>query len=96
MCGHGNSKLWTNDAGVDVEEIINQNINRISEWAKTSFVKFNPMKTEALNFTRKLNTTDQSLKMDNKNVTHCKHLGLVLERDGKWKEQMDEMTTRAM
>ena len=53
---------------------------------KTWLAKFSPTKTEAVNFTRKKNTTDSSLLMDNtsvKNVRQHKHLGLVLEKEGK-------------
>ena len=32
---------------------MNNNIENISEWAKDWFIKFNPAKTEALNFSRK-------------------------------------------
>ena len=39
------------------------------------------------------------LQMDNtpvKNVRQHKPLGLVMEKEGKWKEHVEEMTTRAM
>ena len=31
-----------------------------------------------------------------KNMRQHKHLELVLEKEGKWKEHVEEMTTRAM
>ena len=67
---------------------MNNNIKKISKWAKDWFIKFNPAKTEVLNFSKKRLTTDPLLTMDDIEIQNVKkhthlHVGLILEKDGR-------------
>jgi hypothetical protein len=75
------------------------NLDRITEWAKTWFVTFNGKKTVDLVFTRKREQYNFPITMantliDNTTTSH-KHLGITLQRDGKWRKHTLEITTKA-
>jgi hypothetical protein len=75
-----------------------ENLNKMLVWAKQWYVKFNPAKTDCVTFTRKRNHIPPRILMDNiavKTSDSHKHLGLILQCDGKWGEQMDEMISKA-
>ena len=68
-------------------EILNRDLQRITEWAKKWKVLFNPIKTKLVNFTRKLNPIFEQLLLGGEilsdSKTH-KHLGITLQSDCKW------------
>ena len=68
-------------------ELLNGDLKRIAEWAKKWKVTFNPIKTELVNFSRKLHPQYEPLHFDENELipsTSHKHLGLTLQSDGKW------------
>ena len=71
-------------------DILNRDLERISDWADRWKVKFNTGKTDVVNFYRGQHTSHQLL-FGNTNLeetTHHKHLGLILQTDGKWTEHL--------
>jgi hypothetical protein len=75
-----------------------ENLNKLLQWAMKWDVKFNPAKTDCVTFTRKRNHIPPVVLMD-ATVVKCsnshKHLGLILQSDGKWGEQIEEVTSKA-
>ena len=67
--------------------ILNEDMRHIAEWAAKWKVKFNSIKTDLVNFCRKVNPVYEPLSfggtiLDN-SETH-KHLGITLQSDCKW------------
>ena len=73
------------DNPVTAAECLNSDLNKLSRWAATWLVTFNPSKTEALLFSRKLNKPQHSpLFMQNHQISEVeshKHLGLYFSND---------------
>jgi hypothetical protein len=70
----------------------------LTDWAHRWFVKFNPAKSENLTITRKRQQNNPDITMNNvpiTNVEEHKHLGLNLQKDGKWASHVAETTARA-
>ena len=69
-------------------ETLNADLEKITEWAKTWLVKFNPAKTGSLLISRKImQPVHPPLHMINqqiKEVKNHKHLGLYFSNDGSW------------
>ncbi|MEW8513156.1 MAG: hypothetical protein AB2608_20155, partial [Candidatus Thiodiazotropha sp.] len=69
-------------------ELLNSDIDKILKWAKRWLVTFNPIKTETLLISRKLNRPfHPSLFMDNQQITEVevhKHLGVFFSYDCTW------------
>ena len=74
-------------------ELLNIDINKIMTWAKKWLVTFNPVKTESLLITRKLNRPiHPPLFMENQQITETdshKHLGIYLSNDCIWHKHID-------
>ena len=69
----------------------------VSTWSKQWGVSFNQTKTEAILFSNQ-NVQNPSLLFDNVNITFVhnhKHLGLTLNKHGKWKDQITNITKSA-
>ena len=87
-------------SGKDTTEIadkLNKALSDISVWAKQWFVTFNPTKTESVTFSRTKSNNNTPLVMDNtriKDVEEHKHLGLILQSNGKWKSHIDAIITK--
>ena len=80
-------------------ELLNLDLEKIIEWAKTWLVTFNPLKTEALLISRKLiKPYHSSLHMDNQIIdevdTH-KHIGIYLSSDCSWHKHIDYVKEKA-
>ena len=73
------------DNPITAANCLNTDLNKISRWAETWLVTFNPTKTEALLFSRKLNKPQHPpLLMQNHQIAEVntrKHLGLYLSND---------------
>jgi hypothetical protein len=76
---------------------LEDNIERLTEWAERWNMQFNPTKTEQLNISRKKNhipieirTTEGNIEI----VKSHKHLGVVLQKDGKWTEHIEYVVNR--
>ena len=80
-------------------ELLNLDINKIMTWAKKWLVTFNPVKTESLLITRKLNRPiHPPLFMENQQITEIdshKHLGIYLSSDCTWHKHIDFVKEKA-
>ena len=78
---------------------LNFDLDRITRWAATWLVTFNPSKTEALLLSRKLNTIHHPpLYMENvqiQEVKSHKHLGLYLSSDCSWHQHINYIKDKA-
>ena len=85
------------DAQTAATHLINS-LEQVQRWATSWFVKFNPTKSESLTITRKRQPQILDVMLNNTTVTNVeshKHLGLTLQKDGKWTEHIREITSRA-
>ena len=67
------------------------------DWADKWFITFNPQKTESLTFTRKRNPNIPHIMMAGvkvKEVEEHKHLGLILQKDGRWSAQIKDCISK--
>ena len=72
---------------INAGQKLQEDIHKIELWATRWFVSFNPSKTESLIFSRKRRKIEPHLKMGNtqiSEVNHHKHLGVTLQKDGRW------------
>ena len=80
-------------------ELLNLDINKIMTWAKKWLVTFNPVKTESLLITHKLNRPiHPPLLMENQQITETdshKHLGIYLSSDCTWHKHIDFVKEKA-
>ena len=78
---------------------LNIDLQKISQWATTWLVSFNPTKTEAMLFSRKLNRPHHPpIFMQNHQITEVdshKHLGLYLSNDCTWHKHINYITEKA-
>ena len=78
---------------------INADLGRISNWASTWLVTFNPSKTEILLISRKLNKSlHPPLFMQNHQISEVdshKHLGLYFSNDCTWHQHINHITVKA-
>ena len=87
------------DNPVTAAECLNSDLNKLSRWAATWLVTFNPSKTEALLFSRKLNKPQHSpLFMQNHQISEVeshKHLGLYFSNDCTWHKHINYIKEKA-
>ena len=73
-------------------ETLNADLEKVSAWAKTWLVSFNPLKTESLIITRKIHKPiHPPICMQNQQVqevTLHKHLGLYISNDCSWHDHI--------
>ena len=77
---------------------LNRDLNRISAWANTWLVTFNPDKTESLLITLKHNTNPSPLFLNNhqlKIVDSHKHLGITFNSTLSWNDHIDNIVSKA-
>ena len=78
---------------------LNTDLDRISQWAATWLVSFNPSKTESLLVSRKINKHHHPpLFMKDCQITEVeshKHLGLYLSNDCTWHEHINYIKEKA-
>ena len=78
---------------VEIERILNQDLSKLSTWAKIWLVLFNPIKTEVMITSNIYFDYDIRLVMDEtikKIVETHKHLGIVLASNNKWSSHIDK------
>ncbi|MES9883011.1 MAG: reverse transcriptase family protein [Sedimenticola sp.] len=104
---HSSIRLFADDTSlyliVDTPEItsdiINNDLETITNWSKKWLVTFNPNKTETLLISRKRNQLlHPPIVMNNVLVTDVnshKHLGLYLNKEGTWHQHIDYITGKA-
>ena len=83
----------------DAANCLNTDFDKISRWAATWLVSFNPAKTESLLISRKLNRPQHpALSMHNHQiieVDHHKHLGVYLSNDCTWHHHINYIKEKA-
>ena len=95
-------KIYADDVSLFVQyensaeaaDSLQEDIMKCEAWAKIWMVKFNPQKTESLLLSRKRESDLPELIMENTVITEVKehkHLGLTLQKNGKWTQQVREM-----
>ncbi|MEW8547864.1 MAG: reverse transcriptase family protein, partial [Candidatus Thiodiazotropha sp.] len=87
------------DDPITAADCLNMDLDRISGWAATWLVSFNPSKTESLLVSRKLiKPHHPTLYMQNHQITEVdchKHLGLYLSNDCTWHQHINHITEKA-
>ena len=80
-------------------EVLNSDIHKISTWAKKWLVTFNPLKTESLIISRKVNKPNHPyIYMENNQITEVnshKHLGIFLSSDCSWHTHIEYIKVKA-
>ena len=80
-------------------ETLNADLEKVSAWAKTWLVSFNPLKTESLIITREIHKTiHPPILMQNQQiqeVTSHKHLGLYISNDCSWHDHITYIKDKA-
>ena len=83
----------------DAANCLNTDLDKISRWAATWLVSFNPAKTEPLLISRKLNRPQHpALSMQNHQiieVDHHKHLGVYFSNDCTWHHHINYIKEKA-
>ena len=85
---------------ISAAQLLNSDLEKVAKWALDWLVTFNPIKTEALLISRKLQTFNHPpLFMLNQQImevdTH-KHLGIYLSNDGSWHKQISYIKEKAL
>ena len=81
-------------------EILNADLEKIAKWAEAWLVKFNPLKTETLLISRKINkpvhTSLIMLGQQIKEVEVHKHLGIYFSNYGSWHKHIDYIKEKSL
>ena len=87
------------DDPITAANCINTDLDKISRWAATWLVSFNPAKTESLLISRKLNRPQHpSLSMQNHQIIEVdshKHLGIYPSNDCTWHQHINYIKEKA-
>jgi hypothetical protein len=87
------------DDPIETANLINEDLESISQWAKKWLVKFSPPKTEEMIISNKRNKPiHPDLIFDTtpiKRVSTHKHLGVTISHDLTWKHHIKEVTDKA-
>ena len=81
-----------------IESTLNNDLKRISSWAKQWLVRFNPLKTEVMFFTLS-NQIQPNIMFDGtllNFVGHHKHLGLLFTANGSWHKHISQIIKSAI
>jgi hypothetical protein len=83
----------------ETANMVNQDLESISQWAKKWLVKFSPPKTEEMIISNKRNKpVHPDLHFDDttvKRVENHKHLGVTISHDLTWNKHIKEVTAKA-
>ncbi len=104
---HCNIKLFADDTSlyivvnnpIEAAELLNNDLETITDWANQWIVRFNPSKTENLLISRKTNRINhppilmQEQRIEE--VTEHKHLGIFFSKDGTWHAHIDYIKAKA-
>ena len=104
---HSNIHLFADDTGLYIivdfpdsaAQILNLDLERLYNWAVQWLVKFNPIKTESLLFSRRVNLRDHPTLFFNdvpiQEVVSHKHLGVYLSQRCDWQKHIDFIKEKA-
>ena len=101
-----NIRLYADDSilfvtGTNQQQIantLNEDLERISQWAATWYVTFNPNKTEDMLITNKQVNNVPILLLNQTPILQVqshKHLGCTLDKNLRWKSHINEIITKA-
>ena len=80
-------------------KLLNEDLEKIHNWARKWLVSFNPAKTKTMTFSNKrVKVIHPPLEFGSttlEQVTSHKHLGFVLSEDCKWKRHVDSICSKA-
>ncbi len=80
-----------------MEDVLNADLCKLTQWSKKWLVNFNPAKTEVMFFSL-VNTDRPTLYFDNTRlnfVEHHKHLGLIYSENGSWHQHISSIVSSA-
>ena len=83
----------------DIENIVNNDLQKISSWSRKWLITFNPDKTNVLFISNILDNADLNLLFDDKRlfpVSEHRHLGVTLSDDCKWSSHIDSVYQSCM
>ena len=104
---HSNIRLFADDTSLFIivenpltaANLLNSDLDKISRWAATWLVTFNPSKSESLLISRKINWQNHPpLFMQNvqiEEVDFHKHLGIYFTNDCSWHQHIDYIKDKA-
>ena len=104
---HCQIRLFADDTSLFIEvdnreraaKLIEKDLIEVSQWAKTWLVKFSPPKTESLIISNKTHLEEHPpLSMEGsvlKEVTHHKHVGIILTKDLSWHSHICSIEEKA-
>ena len=104
---HSNIRLFADDTSLYIivdfpdsaAQILNLDLERLYNWAVQWLVKFNPIKTESLLFSRRVNLRDRPTLFFNdvpiQEVVSHKHLGVYLSQRCDWLKHIDFIKEKA-
>ena len=78
---------------------LSEDIDNITEWAELWRVTFNPKKSVNLTFTRWKTVNITPIHMNEtqiEDVDHHKHLGCILQKNGKGTHRIKEVVTKSL
>ena len=78
-------------------DILNSDLAKVTDWAKTWKVKFNPLKTELMTISSKNAPITLPLYFDDTTLTEInshKHLGVILQNDCKWDTHIQSIISK--
>ena len=76
----------------EIERVLNEDLSKLSAWAKRWLIKFNAQKTEKMLISNTYNDHNVELIMENtalQIVNSHKHIGVVLSSNNKWTIHID-------
>ena len=85
------------DNDIQREEILNSDLNKISNWATTWKVKFSAPKTDLLNISRRREPFLNNLRFNAVTLqpsTSHKHLGITFQNDCKWNTHINSLLSK--
>ena len=92
------SLFYSASSLTDLQGIINHDLHILSAWTKQWLIKFNPLKTESILFTRKYYTNFPNIEFDGipiEFVTDHKHLSLTHNNKGQWHTHIENIVNSA-
>ena len=82
----------------DSVDSLNDDLDRVTEWASQWIVKFSPSKTKAMLVSKNKSDVPPPIYMEGsiiEEVTSHKHLGVTLTRELTWREHIDNIVANA-